>query len=80
MFWNVSFHSNIWALIYSLDSNLANLENGTDGLGNDQNDQDDQDDQDEEKMIRTELMNISTKKEENVNFWKKKHSKIDTFL
>ena len=35
--------------------------------GNDQNDQDDQDDQEEEKMIRTELMNISTKQTDNVN-------------
>jgi hypothetical protein len=35
-------------------------------LGNDQNDQDDQDDQEEEKMIRTELMNISTKQTDNV--------------
>ena len=50
-----------------------NQENGTDGLGNDQNDQDDQDDQDEEKMIRTELMNISTKKEENVIFYNLKN-------
>ena len=45
-------------------------ENGID-LSTEQDDQDDQDDQDEEKMIRTELMNISTKKTDNDNVCKK---------
>jgi hypothetical protein len=37
-------------------------------------DRDDQDDQDEEKMIRNELMNISSKKQEDVIIKKLKQS------